>query len=251
MGTLLHLIAACAGPGALTVTVTDGRTGAPAPGVAVRLDAEGCAAGPHLTDEDGELSVAQGCGDARVAVADPGWTAAPVTASGGRAAITAWQAPEADGVYLLDGRTLTPLLTNTAVDTLPLLGGAGQVRLPVEIPGALPELEGSRVLLLAGTATAALQWLPLVPGGARTFGPPEAPVPVDPWVYLGVRFREDGGTEPVDAGLDAARVVATEVSGRPLRYVPADALPAGRYALAAPDAIRALLVEVGAPVAAR
>lgn len=234
---------ACADPEALTVAVTDARTGRAVAGVAVQLSGEGCPAEPLTTDDDGELDVPEPCRRAKASVVDEAWSAEPVE-GGGALGVQAWPAPPHDGVWLVDGATTSPVLTNTALDELPLLGGAGSVRLPVEIPGGRPTLTGARELLLAGDAAAAMVWEPLVQADARRFGPDATPVPVAPWVYLGVRFVDDRTVERVDAALDAAKVVRATVAGRPLAWIPATALSPGTYALSAPGSRRAVVVEV-------
>lgn len=253
----LGALAGCARPAPVTGTLADARTGAPVADAEIALAAvperDGCPATTARTDAAGRFAVEVPCPGAwRVAVAEPGWAAEPVEATAATPAapiaIRAWRAPEADGVYVLEGTTPSALVTNAGLETLRLPDGTAEVRLPLELPDPLPRLDGERVLLLAGEAAAPLAFAPLVPSGKRWFGAPEAPVPVEPWVYLGVRFVEAPGApvrvEDVPATPDPAHVVEVVVAGRPLRYVAAGALPPGRYALAAPNARRAVLFEV-------
>jgi hypothetical protein len=149
-------------------------------------------------------------------------------------------------VYVLSGTTATLVPSHTVLDTVRVFDTTEEVRFPVEIPGAVPRLAPGDALLVADGLVPELAFAPLVPSPERRwFGDKDAPVPVDPWVYLGVRFTSDTAFERVSVALDAARV-ASPGGPRALRYVAADALPAGRHALPNADGTRAWILDFGA-----
>ncbi len=236
-------------PGTAAGRLLDARTGAPVADVDVRLVAAGDACPPVTarTDAGGRWSAAALCGEAAwtVAPADPGWYLPEPPAAGTDLELRAWRAPPEPGVYTVADATIAPLVTHTLLDTVRVFDSAEEVRFPVEIPGVVPRIGDGVALLIVGDVLPTLAFAPLVPSAERRwFGTKDAPVPVDPWVYLGVRFTSDTVFERVAVTVDAARV--TTVGGpRPLRYVGADALPVGRYALPTADGTRAFLLDFG------
>jgi hypothetical protein len=247
---LLIGLLGCAKPGHVEGTVRDARTDTPlSVDVTLTPDApsEAC---PALTLHPGDDGGFAGeiCGNTRYTadIGDPGWRLdAPVPVTGS-VDLRPWRVPDADGVYTLTGTELTWIATNTALDTARVMDSDATVRLPVEIPGSLPRIVGDTLLLLAGDV-ADLAFSPLIPSDKRWFGSRDAPESIDPWVYLGVRFSSDTAFERVDASPTGA--TDRTVAGRRLRMYDGHALPAGRYALAAPDAARAIVLEFGDAVA--
>lgn len=241
-------LAACAPePGSAAGRLLDARTDAPIADAEVRLAAadDTCPAVTVKTDAEGRWSASGLCGEAAwtAAPADPGWYLPEAVPAGPDALLRAWRAPPDPGVYTVAGTTVTPLVTHTVLDTARIFDAAEEVRFPVEIPGAVPRISGDAALLLVGDVLPDLAFAPLVPSPERRwFGTKDAPRAVDPWVYLGVRFTSDTAWERVPATLDTAKL--TTVGGaRPLRYVPGDALPPGRYALPTADGARAFLLD--------
>lgn len=231
-------------------TLTDARTQAPLAGVSLTLQADGdCPAVEVVTGPDGAWSAPNlPCGPAwTVTPSDPGWYRPEPAPVGTATPLTAWRAPQDTGVYTVRGTEVTPLVTHTGLDVLRILDSTEEVRFPLEIPGTLPRVAGDTVLLLVGAPVGEATFVPLVLSPERRwFGTKEAPKPVDPWVYLGIRFLDDTRFERVTAMLDPAGVM--DVGGpRPLRYIQGNALPAGRYALPTADAARAFLLELGEP----
>lgn len=232
---------ACAAPG--TVTVVDGRTGAPIDGVAVvPTGSDGAVCPTHLppTADGGRVVVAAACTGRRwhLRSGDAGWWVPSPPAATDGAVVTAWRVPTTGGVALLTGTELTPWLTNSAVDVV-ALGADAQVRYPVELPATLPTLSPPDVLVLDAPG---LSLHPLVPGEARTLGSPELPLSFGPWVYLGARVGAAGPPVPVVLPEATAQIVQGE--GRMVRYVAAEHLEPGRYAVLAESAARAVLFEV-------
>lgn len=240
---------ACAEPAAVDGTVVDARTGAALPDLAITLapSDDRCPPLAAKSDAMGRFTAANLCpGEPyRVAADDPGWRSpGPVETRGGAVDLRVWRVPAADGVYTLEATKLAWLTTNTAIDTATVLDSTSTVRLPVEIPGALPRIAGGGALMLAGGAIIdSLRFSPLIPSEKRWFGTREAPQAIDPWVYLGVRFASDLEFTTVEARPDPP--VDLDFDGRRLRVIGAGALPAGRYALAAPDGARAFLLDFG------
>lgn len=233
--------------------LTDARTGAPAADVTLRLAAAAaaCPAVTTHTDAAGAFRVENLCGEAAwtVAVDDPDWYLPEPVAAGPAVAVAAWRAPPSEGVYLLSGTTLTPIPSHTALDTVYVFETMEPVRLPLELPGAVPRVANEDVLLVAGSVIGELAFAPLVPSPERRwFGTKALPVPIDPWVYLGVRFASDTDYTRVPSPLDATKV-KTAPGPRALRYVPADALPPGRHALPNAAGLRAWILDFGAPKA--
>ncbi|MFN7144087.1 MAG: hypothetical protein ACK4YP_09940 [Myxococcota bacterium] len=237
-------------PGAAAGRLVDARTDAPVPDAEVRLvpSNDACPTVPVKTDAEGRWSASGLCGEAAwtVTPGDTGWYLPEPVPAGPDALLRVYRAPPDPGVYTIAGVTVTPLVTHTVLDTVRILDGTDEVRFPVEIPGALPRIHGDAALLLVGDVLPDLAFAPLVPSPERRwFGTKAAPRAVDPWVYLGVHFSSDTAWERVPAPLDTTKL--TTVGGpRPLRYVPGDALPPGRYALPTADGARAFLVDFGA-----
>jgi hypothetical protein len=250
MALLIALLACTPPPGSATGTLVDARTHAPVPGAEIRLTTtkEGCPPIVVATDTDGTFSAEGLCGETpyTAAPADPGWYLAEPVAVTGSVALSAWRAPATPGVYTVTGPDALPLVTHTLIDRVKAFGTDTDVLFPVEIPGALPRIAGDTVLLVVGDVLGKEpRFEPLVPSPEkRWFGTKEAPAPIDPWVYLGVRFTSDTELVPVVAKPDPAHIVRVP-GDRPLTYIDGGALSEGRYALLTPDATRAFLLDFG------
>lgn len=256
LGLLVTLAGCSPEPGTAQGRLVDARTDAPVADAELRFANRGdaCPATTTRTDADGRFTVTNLCGEAAwtVTPVDPTWYVPEPAAAGPDMALRAWRAPEAAGVYLVEGDEVRPLVTHTVLDVVRIFDTEREVRFPVEIPGAVPRVDAGVVLLVVGDVLGErLPFEALVPSPERRwFGTKDAPQPIDPWVYLGVRFESDAVVVPVDAPLDAAAI--ERVGGpRPLRYVGGAALPPGRYALPTLDGTRAFILDFGpAPVAA-
>ncbi len=243
---MILLAIACSAPGDATGSLVDARTGAAVSGAEIEFVSEAsapCVRFIATTDAAGLFRVDHLCAGESYAVrpADPTWVMPNgTTISGGSkgqtVALQAWRVPTSEGLWILEGQTLTRLPTNTALDRARGADGA-EVRFPTEIPGAPPSITADRILVLAGAAVADWNILPLLPSERRTFV--DRPLPVDPWVYVGVRFVSDTEAE-------AVRVTPTgvkEFTARQTRYFTAGAVPPGSYVVAAPESYRALIVS--------
>ncbi|MDP2304464.1 MAG: hypothetical protein Q8P18_00385 [Pseudomonadota bacterium] len=242
-------------PGTAQGRLVDARSGAAVPNVDLRFvaRADKCPAITTTTDTDGRFSVTNLCGEGAwtVTSADPAWYLPDPVAAGPDVALRAWRAPEAAGVYTIAGDVPTPLVTQTVLDVVKVFDTDREVRFPVEIPGEVPRIDADVALLVVGGVLGdKLPFEALVPSPERRwFGTTAAPQPIDPWVYLGVRFESDAVIERVDAPLDAAAI--ERVGGpRPLQYVRGAALAPGRYALPTADGTRAFILDFGPASAA-
>lgn len=252
---MIWLFLACADPGTVMGTVLDARTRAPVVGVEVVASAakasDACRRFSATTDEEGSFRIADLCGGEAYTLQTAGtWQLAePPTVAGAEPpaqTLQAWPVPEVEGVFLFDGKQWTALKTHTAIETARIFGTDRTVSFPAELPGTLPRVAGETVLVVAGQALIeGLSWAPLVPSGKRWFGDRAAPEPVDPWIYLGVRFIDDTVVEEVPPGLDMASVTTITLGDRVVRYIPAAALGRGRHALLTPRKNRAFLLEFG------
>jgi hypothetical protein len=248
---LLTFLACAPPPGTATGRLVDARTDAPVPDVAVTLATthDRCPPVSAATDADGRFTATGLCGEVAYTATPthPDWympIPEPVTPD---VTLRAFHTPATPGVYVSTGATVTPLVTHTVVDVVHVFDSDTEVRFPVEIPGTLPRISGDTALLVVGGVLGdAPRFEPLVPSAEkRWFGTRDAPVPIDPWVYFGVRFASDTAFTPVLATLDPAHV--ERIAGpRPAAWYTADALPAGRYGLLTADATRAFLIDFGA-----
>lgn len=155
-----------------------------------------------------------------------------------------WRVPAVDGIYLLEGTTLTTLRSHSAIDNASLLDKGEQVRFPLEIPGKIPRLWGENLLILAGKEATTLRWEPLVPAGPQRFGSSQNPTEVGSWFYLGLRLT-DLGAEPVDVAVNTTQIQPIGPSDREVRLLKGGLLPPGRYGLSALEGRRLWIFDVG------
>lgn len=255
---ILVLLLGCApDPETIQGHLIDARSDQPVPEAELRFTAQKnkCPEQRTTTDAKGRFSISGLCGKAAwtVAPTDLNWyLPAPVVTgpdlTGPELTVRAWRAPETPGVYLLTGTVVTPLVTNTVLDVVRVFDTDREVRFPVELPGVPPRIHADVTLLVVGSVLSdPLPFEPLVPSlERRWFGTKEVPKPVDPWVYLGVRFESDAVVEDVAAPIDPAGIERVE-GPRPLQYVSGSALAPGRYALPTLDKSRAFILDFGPP----
>lgn len=224
----------CSAPSDAAGTLHDARTDTPISGAVVEAVSDEplpCGRIAATTDAEGAFTLPGLCPGATYVVrpADARWwTDAPGNVAGGRQGsevrLRAWRLPESDGFWLLEGEELRPLRTNTALDRARSAEGAEDLRFPTEIPGELPQVTESRVLVLVGGEVLGWEPAPLVATERRELA---GGVALDPWFLLG----------------QSEVPTATEVTTRPARYLGAGALPAGRHVFQSGASYRALIVE--------
>ncbi len=247
---------ACGGSPPVTGTLSHGLDGKPIGGQRVLAKAAGksgdltCQVREATTTPDGAFTLEDLCGDVEYTVslgdkelrlADAGAVkgGAPATLS-----LTAWRAPTGEGVYRLEGEKLTPIKVFADVKSGTLASGAA-VRYPALKPTKLPAVAaGQKILLVSKKSADALQIVPLVGDPAtRTFGDGST---IQDHVWIGARFVDDATLEPVAATVDAAKVKDGAAEGAFFRYVDADAVPPGDYAILGPEDKRTWAVSFGA-----
>lgn len=248
------LLLACARPGSVGGQVTDAKTQKPVSNLEIAWVSSGegaCARRATLTDAQGSYHLDGICPGLSytLQLGDPDWwvDSPPLKAdeNGVSLDLQLWRIPAMAGVYTLEGDRLEILKTHSAVDRLPLNGQ--ELRFPLEIPGSLPRIQEPKLLLLVGKETESLSFEPLLPGVAIQAGPPEAPQALGAWFYIGSKVLGPGQVEAAVVEPDPSHVKTEGGADRSARFVDANALPPGRYALGKPDARRVYLLDFGAP----
>ena len=250
---LLAVTAACGGSPPVTGTLSNGLDGKPIGGQRVLAKATDgdltCQVREATTSPEGaftledlcaDLSYTLSLGEKELRLSDAGAVqgGAPATL-----ALTAWRAPTGEGVYRLEGDKLTPIKVFADVKSAALTSGA-TVRYPALKPTKLPAVAaGQKLLFVSKKSADALQIVPLVSDPAtRTFADGST---IQDHVWIGTRFVDDATLEPVTATVDASKVKDGAAEGAFFRYVDADAVPAGAYAILGPEDKRTWAVEFG------
>ena len=159
--------------------------------------------------------------------------------------IAVWPAPAADGVAILgpDGKLTTASASND-VRKAALMGSGQEILYPRYKPTGASHVDDGSYLVIAGEKhISRLQLAPLVESlEEREF----ASVNIGPHWYVGTRFRSNTEVEAVTAPLDPGKITDVQgAGGRRVRYIAADALPPGHYALMGPDDARMYVITYG------
>jgi hypothetical protein len=262
--TLSLLLSMACTKATITGTVTDALTGAPIADlrvVAKSSDATDltCMALEGTTDATGTFSIANVCANNYDLSAgdDMLLLQGDITADGsdkaaGPKSIQAWTAPEGSSVYFLSGGELTAQKTLSDVSTATILGSdpPHAVRYPETRLKTWPELAPGDYLVLTGASNMdTLKLHPVHESPEVKFEPDREDISHwslgKEWDYIGVVMTEDGGFELKEVTADASKVKdVSGVESRGARYIPADALPAGRYALLKDKSKRTYMFEV-------
>ncbi len=251
------LISACGTKGSYEGTLTDGLTGQPVESLrllarAQQTDDLTCKVLEGPTSATGVFKIANTCGGVTydVEAADRTWVLAGAHSfEGGEGAtaqaLTAWRAPEGIGVYVLAEGALTPVRTASDMSSLPLWDREETVRYPDGIPKRVtPVAAGHHLLIVGADDIDRLVWTPLIQHeGELRFGNAKHYFDMDPWWYAGVRFTSKEDFERVPAQLAQDKLIDVKEGDRQVRYVPHDALPAGRYVLVGPDDRRTYIID--------
>jgi hypothetical protein len=165
--------------------------------------------------------------------------------------LTAWRGPEGVGVYLLkaDG-TMESQRTKADVASATLFETEQSVRYPTGTPGSWPAVASGEYLVLIGKATIENQQMfPLIESPEVKFNPDREGLTHfslgQEWLYIGAKIDEGVYTE-MNTELDTSKVVMAEHGDRAAQYIPADAVPAGKYAMLTKKARRTYMFEIGA-----
>lgn len=228
-------------------SVTNGLTQAPIEGLRVVARATGdtatlsCMAGEATTGEDGRFVFQGLCGGTAYDIVDASgqmwfgeFTGIPATGTTGDIDIVAWRAPEGNGVYRLTHNDLQPIRRTADVGTEVV--GENKATYPKTIPGKINRISHGEFLVLTGSAVDTMQIQTLVESAVKE------------WWYVGVTFTSVDAFEPHSLSLDTTKSVDKRVGERQVRYIPAEALPNGRYAMMAEGDERMYLFDVGPPV---
>ena len=252
---LLMSLLACSGSYNLEGKVTDGLTGAPMGGLTLIARADdksitlSCQTLQGSVADDGSITLQGLCGGSSYTVEVKGDVVIPELATvpdggpGGPLNVKGYVAPGGDGLYVLADGKLEALATNADVAKEVPLGATDPVYYPTTTPGKFPILAGGQFLVMSGEATS-VPVRTLEVNGERL--EVENGRPLQPWFYVGHTFEGNTPTK-VEVAVDQAKVTEITVGDRPVRYLAADAVPAGRYALFTDGDRRMALVDVGGP----
>ncbi len=243
-------------------TIVDGLTGAPRADVTVLARAEAssdltCKVLEAKTDAKGAFTLSDSCPDTTYTIAaldDTLLLAGAPTVTGGQEgaaplALEAWRAPGGPGLYLLADDGLAAIKTRTRIMRDEKIKDTEVVATYPESTFKRPSaVAAGQHLVLSGTARInKTQFVPVVPeperrefasGNALTGHP-----------FLGIDFTSDTEYTLVTAKLDESRIKTATSGDRTVRYIAAEALPAGQYALFAEGDDQAMIVAFGEPAA--
>lgn len=254
---LPFFLAACGSP-TVTGTLTHGLSGEPLADTAIVLQAPSdaslsCQRFEAQTGPDGAFSIAGPCvpgteysvridgmqvfDGARVSSAEVG-------------TIEAFPAPDGSGVFELSAAgELTSIRTHADVRTENLWQSEEVVEFPSVMPidADTPHIQAGEYLVLLGNdIVLGAQVQPLVPSEGRKFGTPEQFVEMaEPWWYVGIEFTSDTEYTHKQVLADPAQVIDKRRGDTVVRYIPASALPEGRYSIREPGSRRMAILRVG------
>lgn len=244
--TVLSLLAACGDP-AVTGALTNGESGQPIAEmrlVAKAVDDVGltCLSGEGTTDASGAFTIPNLCTSQTAYTLEPedqtlflaDFTEIAKGQAGEPVGLKAWIAPSGKGLYLQTGEGFESIATHADLREDRIYGSEETVLYPDATPGKVPKIEGEARLVISGTSNIEeMVIVPLLPSGRRIFEGENGPQ-MPPWWYLGTEFTTDGEFARKEATLDEAKLLTKTAGERGVRYIPADALPEGRYAIYKP-----------------
>ena len=268
--TLPLLALGCTPGGSYQGRLVDGMTGQPRTGFKVLAKAMAipdmaCQVREVDVGPDGSFSFAETCaGEYTITLMDETlFMEGPTTFQGGEtpaAPVEAkvWRAPSGAGVFKLSGDALATIRSYSDVETATVWGSDATVRYPTTKPlrlaGSQMLAPGDHLVLSGKSNVERLMVHPLIDDtGKRRFkGAAEgAWVDIPEHTFIGARFDAAGALTVESASFDAAKVTSVGSGDRVLRYIAADALPQGRYALLADNDKRTFILDFGtAPPAA-
>lgn len=255
----LALLAACSPGGSFSGRVVDGFTQEPRADIRVLAKSSDttdltCKVREATTDAAGNFTLDQLCANATYALALADDTlmlgqsktlTSEDVAGPSPEEVVSWRAPTGSGLYQLAGDTLSSLRSFSDVATETILDSEDTVRYPTMKPTRVEAIAEGEILVLSGADTIArVQIHPLVPDtGKRRFA---GDVSIEDHVYIGVKFNSDTDWEAQEAALDASKVQKVDNGERQVQYVPAAALPPGRYAILGEKDKRTFVLDFGA-----
>lgn len=252
----IALLTACT-KGTVSGTITDGLSGAPVADLRVLARSDDtadltCMVLEGTTDAAGNFTIEGTCANSTYGLSSADDTrffsgandvegGAPVVGH----SITAYTAPAGKGVYLLVEGELKPQKTYSDVQTATILKTEQVVRYPDTRPkeagwGKIPA--GSHLLLLGDKNISTLKFQTANESPEVKFDPDREGITHfslgGPWVYIGIDIASQDEFAVTTAAVDDSKFVDVKGSDRNARYIPAEALAAGRYALLADEKAR-------------
>lgn len=276
----LSVLAACAAPGAFQGKLVDPVSGSPRAEVRVVAKAVSggdvtCQSREATTGADGTFTIEDTCAEHSYVLQSGDDTLilqGDLKVEGGKPAeaareLQAWRAPKGDGVYVVNGDTITEVKKSADIYWEPLFPDPKNVdvyekiRYPSVVPNSVPNVGAGAQLAIAGEDNVAdLKIVPLILAQGKVNFPhlekgdgTVATISDASWV--GVRFKSTtmkslADIEKVDAALDASKVHELKGKGWVTHMISSDALPAGRYAILSDAGSRMFIVDFGAEAAA-
>ena len=255
--TLVMTLVACAGR--LEGKAVDGLTGEPVAGLRIVANADdasvgmSCMAFDATTDEQGKFAMDGIClsqtGYRLKASDEDRWFVGGEVAKGAAAPVElqTWQAPTADGLFEKKDKEFSPITTAADARTVPVWDSPTEVvTYPHQIPDKRPLIEEGEFLVLVGKGNVeGLKVWPLIPSDTRKFGNADSTITMEPWDYFGVTFTSDTEFTRQTASFDASKVKRVDGANRVVAFVPASALPPGRYAMMLEGDRRCYVVDFG------
>jgi hypothetical protein len=150
----------------------------------------------------------------------------------GAVTIKVWKNPGA-GVYLLknDG-TWDKLGTASDVESKKILDSEEKAFYPAKLPITYTAVAEGQYLMISGDRNIdKLIFQPVIESGTRIFGTSEEQDEDEPWSYIGIEFQSDTEFQRKTVEPDPAKRLEIEQGEAHVVYLPAGAVPAGRYAL--------------------
>ncbi len=264
----LMLLSACT-RGTLTGTVTDALSGEPAVGLRVIAKAPQatdltCMALEATTDATGHFAIQNVCANDTydLSSGDSMWVLqGATTIEGGAAEATplaydAWMTPEGSSVYfLVDGELqMQKTVSDVSSATIHRSDPPQPVRFPETKLKTWTQLPAGAYLVITGANMDQLKLHPVLESPEVRFSPDREGITHwslgKEWDYIGIQMDEKGKFELKTIEADGSMVKEVTTAERSGRFIPTEALPAGRYALLKDKARRTYMFEVGgaAPV---
>jgi len=252
------LLTACVTKGTYDAKVVDGLTGQPRGDLQVMLKAVAtndltCKVFDGKTDAQGLVHIDGTCGDTVYTLSLNDRSLLLVgnakveggVESTGALEVQAWRAPRSPGVYILADDKAKNVRTRTRLMREERVLGTETVALYPESMFKNPSpIKDGQHLVLRGRATIAkTKFLPIIPDPEkRTF---ESGSSLTGHAFVGLRFSSNEAVEQVAAQIDEGKVIEAGEGASTTRYIPADALPPGQYAIYKEGDREALVVTFG------
>ena len=161
--------------------------------------------------------------------------------------MTAWRNAPGEGLYHLSGGEFNAIRSTADVRTAKIYMSEEEVRMPWDtIPARLTRISpGEHLVINSPRTVEQMEIHPAIRSGPRRFGDKSEWEDMMDWTYIGTRFEDDTTFERVPTKLDGSKVITKTGGERAGKYIPSEALEAGRYALLTPEGRVVTLLDVG------